>query len=161
MSSPSPSRVLVIGLDGATWTNLLPLAERGDMPTLRRLMKEGSWGNLESTIPALTPPAWASLVTGTNPGKHGIYHFRHTPAGDYYQRRLNTSRDIRSPSEFRRPRLVGSRQRNDLAARILAECWDENRSPVITSDDTNSDHRRVSVGRCSGPAPQARVGGRT
>ena len=95
-------RVVVIGLDGATWTNLLPLAERGEMPTLRRLMSEGAWGNLNSTIPALTPPAWTSLVTGTNPGKHGIYHFRHTPTGDYYQRRLNTSRDIHSPTLWQR-----------------------------------------------------------
>jgi predicted AlkP superfamily phosphohydrolase/phosphomutase len=95
-------RVLVIGLDGATWTNLVPLAERGEMPTLRRLMSEGAWGNLNSTIPALTPPAWTSLVTGTNPGKHGIYHFRHTPPGDYYQRRLNTSRDIHSPTLWQR-----------------------------------------------------------
>jgi predicted AlkP superfamily phosphohydrolase/phosphomutase len=95
-------RVLLIGLDGATWTNLQPLAIRGEMPTLRRLMAEGAWGDLDSTIPALTPPAWASLVTGTNPGKHGIYHFRHTPPGDYYQRRLNTSRDIRSPTLWQR-----------------------------------------------------------
>ena len=96
------ARVLVIGLDGATWTNLVPLAERGDMPTLRRLMQEGAWGNLDSTIPALTPPAWTSLVTGTNPGKHGIHHFRHTPPGDYYQRRLNTSRDIQSATLWQR-----------------------------------------------------------
>jgi predicted AlkP superfamily phosphohydrolase/phosphomutase len=93
---------LILGLDGATWTNLRPLAERGEMPTLRRLMAEGAWGDLESTIPALTPPAWASLVTGTNPGKHGIYHFRHTPAGDYYQRRLNTARDIHSATLWQR-----------------------------------------------------------
>src|ERR1039458_9647729 len=33
------ARLLVIGLDGATWTNLKPLAERGDMPTLQRLMR--------------------------------------------------------------------------------------------------------------------------
>ena len=95
-------RVLVIGLDGATWTNLAPLAESSEMPTLRRLMQEGAWGNLDSTIPALTPPAWTSLVTGTNPGKHGIYHFRHTLPGDYYQRRLNTSRDIHSPTLWQR-----------------------------------------------------------
>ena len=101
MITPVP-RVLVIGLDGATWTNLLPLAERGDMPTLQRLLREGAWGNLDSTVPALTPPAWTSLVTGTNPGKHGIYHFRHTPPGDYYQRRLNTARDIHSQTLWQR-----------------------------------------------------------
>src|SRR5688572_13642979 len=97
-SHKSSERVLIIGVDGATWTNLLPRAKSGQMPTLQKLIAEGSWGVLNSTIPALTPPAWASLVTGVNPGKHGIYHFRHTPAGDYYQRRLNISRDIRVPT---------------------------------------------------------------
>ena len=101
--------MLVIGLDGATWTNLKPLADRGDMPTLQRLMREGAWGTLDSTIPALTPPAWTSLVTGTNPGKHGIYHFRHTPPGDYYQRRLNNARDIRSLTLWQRLGAYGKR----------------------------------------------------
>lgn len=93
-TASASGRVLIIGLDGATWTNLLPRARSGEMPTLQKLLNQGAWGVLNSTIPALTPPAWATLVTGVNPGKHGIYHFRHTPAGDYYQRRLNTSRDV-------------------------------------------------------------------
>ena len=69
--------------------------------------------------------------------------------------------DVRGPSELRRPRRVGSRQRDDLAAGVLAERRDEDRSAVITPDDAYSDHRRVSVGCRSGPAPQARVGGPT
>jgi predicted AlkP superfamily phosphohydrolase/phosphomutase len=102
-------RVLFFGVDGATWTNLVPLADRGEMPTLRKLMAAGAWGVLDSTIPALTPPAWASLITGTNPGKHGIYHFRHTPPGDYYQRRLNTSQDIHSPTIWQQLNQHGKR----------------------------------------------------
>jgi predicted AlkP superfamily phosphohydrolase/phosphomutase len=102
-------RVLILGLDGATWTNLSRWIERGDMPVLRQLRDEGAWGVLNSTIPALTPPAWASLVTGTNPGKHGIYHFRHAPAGSYYQQRLNNSRDIASPTLWQRLNQHGKR----------------------------------------------------
>ncbi|MBI3849509.1 MAG: alkaline phosphatase family protein [Verrucomicrobia bacterium] len=102
-------RILILGLDGATWTNLSRWIERGDMPVLRRMRDEGAWGVLNSTIPALTPPAWASLVTGTNPGKHGIYHFRHAPAGDYYQRRLNNSRDVASPTLWQRLNRHGKR----------------------------------------------------
>ena len=103
------TRVLILGLDGATWTNLSRWIERGVMPTLGKLMIEGAWGVLNSTTPALTPPAWASLVTGTNPGQHGIYHFRHTPRGDYYQRRLNTSRDIHAPTIWQRLNQHGKR----------------------------------------------------
>jgi len=102
-------RVLIIGLDGATWTNLLPRAQRGEMPWLQRMLREGARGVLNSTIPALTPPAWTSLVTGTNPGKHGIYHFRHTPAGNYYQQRLNISRDIHAPTIWQRVGEAGKK----------------------------------------------------
>lgn len=71
-----PARqVLVIGLDGATWTLLRPLAAAGLLPHLSQLIEEGASGVLESTIPPLTAAAWVSFQTGQNPGKHGIYDF--------------------------------------------------------------------------------------
>jgi predicted AlkP superfamily phosphohydrolase/phosphomutase len=103
------ARVAILGLDGATWTNLRAWVERGEMPVLARLMSDSAWGVLNSATPALTPPAWTSLITGTNPGKHGIYHFRHQPAGDYYQRRLNNSRDIAAPTIWQRLNQHGLR----------------------------------------------------
>jgi hypothetical protein len=51
-------------------------------------------------------------------------------------------RDFRSPSELRRPRRVGSCQRDYLAAGIVTECRDQDGSPVIASDDANTDHDR-------------------
>jgi predicted AlkP superfamily phosphohydrolase/phosphomutase len=68
-------RVMILGIDGGTLTVIRPLVEAGLLPTLARLMEGGSWGNLKSTIPPITPPAWTSLSTGTYPGKHGIYDF--------------------------------------------------------------------------------------
>lgn len=68
-------RVLIIGLDGATWTVLSPWIEDGSLPNLARLRAEGSWGELMSTIPPLTAPAWSTFLTGKNPGKHGVFHF--------------------------------------------------------------------------------------
>ncbi|HSV27062.1 MAG TPA: alkaline phosphatase family protein, partial [Sedimentisphaerales bacterium] len=68
-------RVLVIGIDGGTWTVLRPAMERGYMPFLKRLVETGASGVLMSTIPALTPPAWASFQTGCNPGKTGVFCF--------------------------------------------------------------------------------------
>jgi predicted AlkP superfamily phosphohydrolase/phosphomutase len=47
----------------------------GKLPGLSRLVSEGAWGELTSTIPPLTPAALSSLITGKNPGKHGIYDF--------------------------------------------------------------------------------------
>ena len=74
-------RVLVIGLDGATFRLLGPFAASGEMPELARLMAAGCHGELRSTYPPLTPPAWSSFMTGKNPGKHGVVSFRRPPAG--------------------------------------------------------------------------------
>jgi predicted AlkP superfamily phosphohydrolase/phosphomutase len=72
-SSPRQSKVLVIGLDGATFDLITPWAEAGHLPTLSRLLREGAHGPLRSTIPPMTAPAWTSFATGTNPGKHRLY----------------------------------------------------------------------------------------
>ncbi len=66
-------KVLVIGWDGATFDMIGPLAAEGRLPHVASLMRNGSWGRLESTTPPLTPVAWTSLATGVNPGKHGVY----------------------------------------------------------------------------------------
>jgi predicted AlkP superfamily phosphohydrolase/phosphomutase len=68
-------RVLVIGLDGATWRSLDPLVESGAMPSLARLRRRGFVAPLESTVPPVTAPAWSSFITGQNPGRHGVYQF--------------------------------------------------------------------------------------
>jgi len=70
-----PSKVLVVGLDGGTYTVLHPLMDKGEMPTLAAMIEGGSWGELISTIPPHTAPAWASFITGKNPGKHGVFQF--------------------------------------------------------------------------------------
>ena len=68
-------RVLLIGLDGATFDVIRPLIAQGRLPTFARLVAEGASGDLQSTYPAITPPAFASMLTGCNPGQHGIYDF--------------------------------------------------------------------------------------
>ena len=65
-------RVFVIGLDGATFNVIMPLVKEGELKNIAKLMNEGSWGALRSTIPAFSPVAWTSMITGVNPGKHGI-----------------------------------------------------------------------------------------
>lgn len=68
-------KVLVIGLDGATLDLIRPWVEAGDLPHLARLIQGGSCGVLQSTIPAVTGPAWTAAMTGCYPGKSGIYDF--------------------------------------------------------------------------------------
>lgn len=68
-------RVLVIGLDGATWDVLDPWINDGSLPNLARLRQSGSWGQLFSSLPPLTAAAWSNFMTGKRPGKHGLFHF--------------------------------------------------------------------------------------
>jgi len=76
-------RVLVIGLDGATFDVLNPMMDRGLMPNLKRLVADGCAGPLESTKPPITPAAWTTFMTGKGPGRHGIVDFlRYDAAAD-------------------------------------------------------------------------------
>jgi len=75
-------KVVVIGLDGATFDQLMPLIGEDRLPSLARMISQGAWGTLRSTVPCTTPPAWSSMLTGTNPGRHGIFDFRMTPHAD-------------------------------------------------------------------------------
>ncbi|MCL4303440.1 MAG: alkaline phosphatase family protein [Anaerolineae bacterium] len=68
-------KLLVLGLDGATFNIIKPMIANGELPNLAALMAEGTHGELTSTIPPITPAAWASFMTGTNPGQHGILNF--------------------------------------------------------------------------------------
>jgi len=93
-------KVVVIGLDAATWTVIRPSMAEGKMPNLAKLMKAGVSGTLESILPPITPPAWTSFMTGKNPGKHGIFHFVETEHGGYAMKYANaTSR--RSPTVWK------------------------------------------------------------
>jgi predicted AlkP superfamily phosphohydrolase/phosphomutase len=89
-------RVLVVGLDAATFDLILPWAEAGVLPTLGRLLREGAHAPLRSTLPALTPPGWTSAATGRNPGKHNIFNFYRGRAGGLQPAPV-TPGDLRSP----------------------------------------------------------------
>jgi predicted AlkP superfamily phosphohydrolase/phosphomutase len=86
------TRVMVIGFDGATLDLIRPWAEKGNLPHFTRLMKEGAWGPLQSTMPPVTPAAWSSLATGTNPGKHGLYDF-YIRRPDSYKTKVVNAKD--------------------------------------------------------------------
>jgi predicted AlkP superfamily phosphohydrolase/phosphomutase len=68
-------RILCLGLDGADYELVRDLVAQGRLPTIARLSREGTFGPLRSTIPAVTPTAWSSFLTGLNPAGHGIFNF--------------------------------------------------------------------------------------
>src|SRR3954471_5664481 len=93
MASDLTGRAVVLGLDGATWDLLLPLADRGVMPNLKRALEQGRQGRLQSCLPPYSSPAWMSISTGKNPGSHGIFDF--WEAGKPGERRLVSSRSAK------------------------------------------------------------------
>lgn len=69
------SRVIVVGFDGATWDLLDLLMGEGRMPNLASLCARSVHAPLRSAHPPVTAPAWVSLATGVNPGRHGCFDF--------------------------------------------------------------------------------------
>jgi predicted AlkP superfamily phosphohydrolase/phosphomutase len=88
-------KVLLLGLDGATWDILNPLASEGVLPNLARLREQGAAGALQSVFPPLSPVAWTGVMSGKNSGKHGVFEFLEY-GRDPLQVRVNSSRSIRT-----------------------------------------------------------------
>jgi predicted AlkP superfamily phosphohydrolase/phosphomutase len=87
--------LLVIGLDCAA-PSLVFDRLRPYLPSLSSIASRGTWGPLRSTVPPITVPAWACMVSGRDPGELGIYGFRDREVGS---RRLRTvtADDVREP----------------------------------------------------------------
>jgi len=84
-------KVFVLGIDGATFDLINPWVDAGKLPNVKALMEHGSYGTLNSTIPAHSAPSWSSCITGKNPGKHGIFDFSEHVPGAYSVRLVNAS----------------------------------------------------------------------
>ena len=66
-------KVVVVGIDGASWDPILPYIQQGMYPGFAKFLNEGLHGPLLSTIPYITQPGWKSYSMGKNPGKMGVY----------------------------------------------------------------------------------------
>lgn len=74
--------VVVIGLDGADWNIIDPLLQQGKLPHLEGLIREGSWGVLETFRPTKSPVVWTSIATGKTMLKHGILDYSFVAKND-------------------------------------------------------------------------------
>ena len=70
-------KTFVLGIDGMDPVLLRRFVRRGGMPTFKKFMESNYFGPLQTTMPPQSPVAWASFITGTNPGGHGIFDFIH------------------------------------------------------------------------------------
>lgn len=91
------ARVVIVGIDGASWNRIDPLVAAGAMPNLAALAARGVTGNLASVEPVISPTVWTSIATGRSPAAHGITGF------------YASALDVRVPTVFERLAARGLR----------------------------------------------------
>jgi len=89
-------RVMVIGLDCAD-PELVFNRWRDELPNLSRLMDEGGYGDIQSSIPPITVPAWTCLTTSKNPGQLGFFGFRNRKEHSYHDMWIATGDAVKEP----------------------------------------------------------------
>jgi predicted AlkP superfamily phosphohydrolase/phosphomutase len=90
-------RVVIVGVDGASWSVIDPLLAQGKLPHFAALLKRGVHANLATVEPVISPVVWTSIATGQPPEVHGI--------GDFF----GDAREIAAPSIFERLAAQGLR----------------------------------------------------
>jgi len=89
-SKPLIKRLIVVGFDGQEPRITERLMAEGRLPNFSALAERGGYSRLRSTFPSITPVAWSSFTTGTNPGKHNIFDFLDRDPRTYLPRLSST-----------------------------------------------------------------------
>ncbi|MCA1694676.1 MAG: alkaline phosphatase family protein, partial [Actinobacteria bacterium] len=84
-------RVLVIGLDAFTPRLVEKWIAEDRLPNVERFLRDGAWGPMNSVPNRNSAPAWSTMVTGLNPGKHGIFFFTEDSPDRYDYKFVNGS----------------------------------------------------------------------
>jgi predicted AlkP superfamily phosphohydrolase/phosphomutase len=87
---PLVKRLIFVGFDGQDARITERMMAEGQLPNLSRLAERGSYRRLRTTFPSITPVAWSSFSTGTNPGRHNIFDFLDRDPRTYLPRLSST-----------------------------------------------------------------------
>ncbi len=101
------ARTAVLGLDALSWEYLNKLIANGVVPNISRYVQKGVRASVFA-FPPVTPPSWASIMTGVNPGKHGIFgFFKYIKTERGWKQELFTANDLRYPRLHEKLSLLG------------------------------------------------------
>jgi phosphonoacetate hydrolase len=91
-----PSRVVGLLLDGANANVLYDAALKGEAPTVRRMIEEGTAfaHGAFASLPTVTMPNHTAILTGCHPGHHGVLH------NAWYDRALGRQVITESPATW-------------------------------------------------------------
>lgn len=95
--APAQARVVLLGIDGASWSVIDPLLAAGELPELAALLARGAGAELETVEPVISPVVWTSIATGRSPAAHGISGF------------VSTRLQLATPTVFERLAAAGLR----------------------------------------------------
>lgn len=90
------AKTVIIGLDGVPFGMIKDFTETGVMPNTAELISQGIFKKMNSSIPEVSSVAWSSIVTGQNPGQHGIFGFTDLFDNSYKMKFPNFN-DLKSP----------------------------------------------------------------
>ncbi len=106
-SEATPYKVLLLGIDGATFRVMDPLFAEGRLPNLGGLAERGVRAPLLSEDPMASPVLWTTVATGQKREDHGIGGFV----------------VYKDPSKPKRGTLVGAEDRKTLAVWNIASAF--------------------------------------
>ncbi len=72
---PWVRRLIIVGFDGQDPKLTDEYIKKGLLPNFEKLAKMGCYSRLRTTYPSISPVAWSSFATGTNPARHNIFDF--------------------------------------------------------------------------------------
>ncbi len=93
----------MVGIDGVPYEMIKELSDKGIMKNFSKLREEGSFLKMKSSVPAVSSASWSTIITGKNPGEHGVYGFTDFIKGSYTTRFCDFRR-LKSPAFWHRNR---------------------------------------------------------
>jgi predicted AlkP superfamily phosphohydrolase/phosphomutase len=94
-------KTVIIGLDGVPFGMIQNLADKGTMPNTAKLISEGIFKKMLSSIPEVSSVAWSSMITGKNPAEHNIFGFTDLLPNSY-QMTFPNFNDLKAPPFWER-----------------------------------------------------------
>ena len=70
-------KTILLGVDGLDPHLLQQFVDAGTLPNFARMIETGDFKPLQTSMPPLSPVAWATFITGMDPGGHGLFDFVH------------------------------------------------------------------------------------
>ena len=89
--------ILVLGIDGLGLEGLKSLRRYGLLSSVKYLMERGIHATAKTCFPPQTIPAWISIFTGVNPGKHGVFSFFKSAKREI---KINCALDVKFPTVY-------------------------------------------------------------